>query len=334
MNARMRFEFKEAPLPGLVSVIIPCYNAKRFLAETLQSVFLQSYPHTEIIVVDDGSSDGTAELIYGYADRVRAEFGPNCGASAARNRGTALARGEFIQYLDADDLLTPDAVAQRVAALQQTGSDVAYSDWQKLFETQPGTFEVCEHFTRRIEDVHPVPAVALMVHFWAPPAALTYRRTIVEKIGGWKEWLPILEDTRFLQDAALVGGKFVHAPGVGANYRVHRDASLSRGSHLAFVTALFHNTCDLQAVFEARGGISADERRALAKLYGLAARSFFVYDKRSLFQDCVAKIYNVEPRFRLSWPKVASVASKIVGFRAAGMLLPILSRLRRAVGKP
>jgi len=327
----MGFEFKKAPQPGLVSIIIPCYNARRFLVEALESAFAQSYPYTEIIVVDDGSSDGTAELIHAYADRVRAEFGPNRGASAARNRGTALACGEFIQYLDADDLLPPDAVARRVAALQETGSDVAYSDWEKLFETQPGIFEVCEHFARRIEDVHPVLEIALMSNFWAPPAALTFRHTIVEKIGGWKEWLPILEDTRFLQDAALVGGKFVCVPGVGARYRVHRDASLSRGDHVAFVSALFRNTCDLQAIFEARGRMSADERHALTKSYGRAARSFFVYDRRPLFHECVARIYNVEPGFRPSWPKVASLLSKMFGFKAASMLLPVLSRLQRAV---
>ena len=329
MNTRMRLEFKEGPRPGLVSIIIPCYNAGRFLAEALESAFLQSYPCTEVIVVDDGSTDGTVQLIHAYGDRLHAEFGPHRGASAARNRGTVLARGEFIQYLDADDLLTPDAIAHRVAALQKTGSDVAYSDWQKLFEIRPDAFEVCEHFARRIEDVHPVPEIALMTHFWAPPAALTFRRTIVEKIGGWKEWLPILEDTRFLQDAALAGGKFVCVPGVGARYRVHRDASLSRGDHVAFVSALFRNACDLQGVFEARGGISAHERHALTKLYGRAARSFFVYDRRPLFQECIARIYNVEPGFRLSWPKVASVTSKMLGFKAASLLLPLLSRLRR-----
>jgi glycosyltransferase involved in cell wall biosynthesis len=331
VNARMHFGFKKTALPGLASIIIPCYNAERFLAETLESAFYQSYPQIEIIVVDDGSTDRTAKIINAYSHRLYAQFGSHCGASAARNRGTVLARGEFIQYLDADDLLTPDAVARRIAALQNTRSDVAYSDWQKLFETEPGIFEACEHIARRIEDVHPVPEIALMTSFWAPPAALTYRRTVVEKIGGWKEWLPILEDTRFLQDAALVGGKFVYVSGVGARYRVHRGASLSRGDHVAFVSALFHNTCDLQAIFEARGGLSTDERHALTRLYGLASRSFFVHDRRTLFRECVARIYNVEAGFRLSWPKVASLASKMFGFKAASVLLPLMSRLQRAV---
>src|SRR5215475_6828332 len=98
----MPIEFKETAQPGLVSIVIPCYNAERFLVETLQSAFNQSYPYTEIIVVDDGSTDGTGALIRAFADRVRAEFQPNRGVCAARNYGTALARGEFIQYLDAD----------------------------------------------------------------------------------------------------------------------------------------------------------------------------------------------------------------------------------------
>ena len=217
---QIRLESKEAPQPGLVSIVVPCYNAERFLADTLASAFAQTYPHTETIVIDDGSTDGTGALIRSYGGRVRAECGPNRGASAARNPGTALARGEFIQYLDADDLLFPDAIERRVAALQATGAEVAYSDWETLVEVAPGAFEVGERVARRIEDLDVNPAIA-QLKFWAPLAALTYRRAIVEKIGGWKEWLPIIQDARFFQDAGLFGGRFVYVPGVGAAYRVH-----------------------------------------------------------------------------------------------------------------
>ena len=185
----MPLEFREMARSGVVSIVIPCYNSARFLADTLESAFTQSYPHTEIIVIDDGSTDGTPELIRSYGDRVRAEFGPNRGASAARNRGTELARGEFIQYLDSDDLLTPDAIARRVAALQRSGTDVAYSDWQRLVETKANVFKPGQQIVRRTEDVHPCLQIALITSFWAPPAAITYRQSIVKKIGGWKEWL-------------------------------------------------------------------------------------------------------------------------------------------------
>jgi glycosyltransferase involved in cell wall biosynthesis len=329
----MQLETSTAPWSGLVSIIVPCYNAERFLPETLESAFAQSYPHTEIIVIDDGSIDATAELIRSYRDRVTAEFGPNRGASGARNRGTALARGEFIQYLDADDLLAPDAILHRIAALQQSGADVAYSDWERLVEVEPGAFNIDARIVRRIEDVHANILVALITSFWAPPAALTYRRVIVEKIGGWKEWLPIIQDARFLQDAALVGGRFVYVPGIGAQYRESRGASLSRRSEAAFVSDVFRNACDLQKVFEARGGMSAEQRRALGQIYDYAARTLFFHDTVA-FRDCLTRLYEVEPGFRPSWPKAASVASTLLGFKIAEMLLATIGRLPRSTNRP
>jgi glycosyltransferase involved in cell wall biosynthesis len=324
----MPADFSALPAPDLVSIVIPCYNAREFLAETLESAFHQTYPRTEIIVVDDGSTDGTTELIRSYGSRVIAEFGPNRGASAARNRGTALARGSFIQYLDADDLLTSHAIEQRVAILEAEGADVAYSDWEKLVEIEPGAFALNEQVVRRIEDVHPILEIALITAFWAPPAALTYRRTLVDRIGGWKEWLPIIQDARFLQDAGLVGGKFAYAPGIGARYRVHRGASLSRRSTSAFALDVFRNACDLQATFEARGGMPAEKCLALAQVYDYAARSLFFHD-RAAFRDCVGRLEGLAPGFPWTWPRVADRASTVIGFRAAGMLLPLLTRMRR-----
>src|SRR5215211_2892046 len=141
----MSFGFREPLQVGLTSIVIPCYNAARYLAETLESAFTQTYTPTEIIVVDDGSTDGSVELIQTYGNRVRAEYGPNRGASAARNQGTALARGEFIQYLDADDLLTHDAIEKRVAGLRQNTADVAYSSgWETLIERELDVFEIGE----------------------------------------------------------------------------------------------------------------------------------------------------------------------------------------------
>jgi glycosyltransferase involved in cell wall biosynthesis len=281
-------------------------------------------------VIDDGSTDGTAGIIRTYASRLTAEFGPNQGASAARNRGTALARGEFIQYLDADDLLPPNAIEHRVAAMQKTSADVAYSDWVKLVELETGRFDVSKRVARRIEDVHPNLQIALITDFWAPPAALTYRRTIVDKIGGWKDWLPIIQDARFLQDAALVGGQFVYAPGVGAQYRVHREASLSRRSPAAFVADVFRNACDLQAIFEARRAMDVDERHAFAQIYDYLARSLFFQD-RIAFRDCMTRLYQVDPGFWLTWSKTASLASRMIGFEAADVLLSLLTRLQRGL---
>ena len=196
-------------------------------------------------------------------------------------------------------------------------------------EIAAGVFETGERIARRAEQVHPVLEIALITDFWTPPAAITYRRTIVDKIGGWKEWLPIIQDARFLQDACFLGGRFAYAPGVGARYRVHLGASLSRSSGAAFVSDVFRNACDLQGVFEAKGGMNPEERRALAQIFDYVARSLFFQD-RSAFRDCMARLSELDPGFRLTWPKVARVASEMFGFGAADVLLSLLTKLRRA----
>jgi glycosyltransferase involved in cell wall biosynthesis len=101
----------------LVSVIIPSYNSRRFLIETVESALAQSYPHIELIVVDDGSTDDTATFLAPYQGRLRYVYQENRGPSAARNRGIAEARGELLAFLDADDLWLPDKVSRQVDAL-------------------------------------------------------------------------------------------------------------------------------------------------------------------------------------------------------------------------
>ena len=105
---------------GLVSIVIPAYNAENFLAETIDSVKKQTYPHWEIIVVDDGSTDATAAVVMNEDDsRIRLIKQPNAGVSAARNNGLQKAAGEYIVFLDADDLVTHKFIETRVNFLNQ-----------------------------------------------------------------------------------------------------------------------------------------------------------------------------------------------------------------------
>ena len=94
----------------LVSIIVPCFNAERYIGEAIESALGQTYPHSEVIVVDDGSSDRSREVVESFPSRVRLEKIPHCGAPVARNRGLELAKGEFVKFLDADDVLLPNAV--------------------------------------------------------------------------------------------------------------------------------------------------------------------------------------------------------------------------------
>jgi glycosyltransferase involved in cell wall biosynthesis len=102
----------------LVSILIPCYNAEKWLAETLRSAAGQTWKNIEVILVDDGSRDGSFELAKNFqAKNVKVIRQENQGASAARNRAYAEAQGEFIQHLDGDDLLSPDKIEEQVRLL-------------------------------------------------------------------------------------------------------------------------------------------------------------------------------------------------------------------------
>jgi glycosyltransferase involved in cell wall biosynthesis len=100
---------------GLVSCIVPAYNAERFLRDALDSILAQTYQPIEVIVADDGSTDGTAGVAAGHGERVRHVRQPHRGLPAARNLGLSAARGEFIAFLDADDLWHPEKLERQMA---------------------------------------------------------------------------------------------------------------------------------------------------------------------------------------------------------------------------
>ncbi|MCS6319465.1 MAG: glycosyltransferase family 2 protein, partial [Nitrospira sp.] len=100
-----------------VSVVIPTYNCARFLGQTIDSALRQAYRDFEIIVVDDGSTDDTQQVVAGYGKTIRYVYQANQGASAARNVALSIASGEFIAYLVADDLWIADKLSRQVEYL-------------------------------------------------------------------------------------------------------------------------------------------------------------------------------------------------------------------------
>lgn len=108
----------------LVSIVICCYNRAHYLKQTMESIFAQRYEPIEIVVVDDGSTDNTPELMASYGDKVRYFWQENQGIAAARNTGCRLAKGEFIAFQDSDDLMPPDRIANLLEALRQYPSAV------------------------------------------------------------------------------------------------------------------------------------------------------------------------------------------------------------------
>src|SRR5579863_1910517 len=106
-----------------VSILIPAYNAEKWIADTLRSAIAQTWSWKEIIVVDDGSTDGTVEVARRFASkRVAVVSKENRGAAAARNDALRLCQGDYIQWLDADDILAPDKIERQLTALRESDS--------------------------------------------------------------------------------------------------------------------------------------------------------------------------------------------------------------------
>lgn len=176
----------------LVSVIVPVYNAERYLAEALESLFAQTYRPVEIIAVDDGSTDGSADLLTEYSDRIVTLRQPNAGPAAARNAGLARAQGEFISFQDADDRLHPRKLERQVAQLEA----------HPLLE-----LSVC--LVENFWDGDPAEEAARLAERQLPKLfrgvvmqAVLARRSLFERIGGFNEAMRFCEDTDWYLRAA------------------------------------------------------------------------------------------------------------------------------------
>jgi glycosyltransferase involved in cell wall biosynthesis len=194
-----------AAAAAAVSVVIPAYNAADTIGRALDSVAAQTAPPAEVIVVDDGSTDGTAAVVAARTDlpiRLLASPGRG-GAAAARNLGIAAARGEFIAFLDADDEWTPDKLARQLAVIVPASrmSFVACRSFEYAHDGSP------------IGPVHPdVPVVTgpeawrtlLAATFVSTPCVLA-RRSVLQAIGGFDQTLPIAEDQDLWIRLALAG---------------------------------------------------------------------------------------------------------------------------------
>jgi glycosyltransferase involved in cell wall biosynthesis len=113
--------------PHLVSVIIPVYNGEKYIRCAIDSVLKQDYQSIEIVVIDDGSSDSTLQILNEYGDKVSIYQQPNKGSAAARNLGIKMANGTYIAFLDADDYWFPGKVSAQMQALRATGCRMAYT---------------------------------------------------------------------------------------------------------------------------------------------------------------------------------------------------------------
>lgn len=218
-------------MTATVSVIIPCYNAVLWLANTIASVRAQTWKHYEIILVDDGSNDGSGELADHLAGPdMKVIHQANAGQSAAFNRGLALAQGDYFEYLDADDLLAPDKLqvqVERLRALPQGW--IASGSWGRFTNDPAQTAFVPEPVWR---DLDPVEWLVTswrgggMMHgaCWLVP------RAVAQAAGPWNERLSLVNDFEYFSRVLLASQGVAFCGGARTFYRSGIAGSLSASS--------------------------------------------------------------------------------------------------------
>lgn len=210
----------------MVSVIIPTYNYGHLIADTIAAIQRQTYNNWEIIIVDDGSADQTETLVKQLAEkekRIRYFRQANAGPSAARNLALQEAKGDYIQYLDADDLIQPDKFSRQLNFLNENPAiDVVYGP-VRYFTEDPGD-ETKLLFTYWGVDREWMPGISGNSHSILVPAlkgsfahisCFLFRRELVNKAGPWDVGKRAAEDYLFVLNCILSGGSFAYLPEKG-----------------------------------------------------------------------------------------------------------------------
>lgn len=202
-----------------VSILIPCFNAERWVSEAIESALKQTWPNKEVIVVDDGSTDGSRGVIESFGQQIRYEFGPNRGGNPCRNRLMELASGEWVQFLDADDYLLPEKISKQMECSES--ADIVYGpiiirseEFKNEKISNPNTgIDIFEQWLR-----------------WnvCQTGGVLWKKNALVKIGGWNEKFDCCQDNEVCLRAIKAGLKFVFSADPGAVYRIWSEDTVCR----------------------------------------------------------------------------------------------------------
>jgi glycosyltransferase involved in cell wall biosynthesis len=313
----------------LVSILIPVYNKVEFLQQTLDSALNQTYSNTEIILVNDGSTDRSLEVLQQYAglnpDKITLIDSPNRGVSAATNLCLQDAKGDYIQFLDADDLMSPDKIENQIKLLLGKGpKEVATCEWV----TFKGDIDRCNRVPDGVFQNFDS-GQDLLLRFWnyqemmAISSYLTHR-DLIHKAGPWDESLSINQDGEFFARVLLHAEQVLYEPEGKVYYRKPGEKNVSQQKSKKAIKSLLNSyQCYEREVLKFEDSKRA--RIALKKVY-----QKFIYDVFPKYPDLISEaeslMHNlgVSEKTYIGGPKFQQL-SKLIGFKNALRLKRILN---------
>lgn len=260
--------------PGLVSVIIPVYNCGGSIHRTMKSVFAQTYQPVEVIIVDDGSTDNSYNLAKQYESlTVKVLQQKNAGAAVARNTGLAASKGEYIQFLDAGDMLDQTKIEAQINALQNQPGKVAVCNYKQFTSKEELTNTVYPDQSAFIYSSND--PQDFLINLWGGKGPLNFIQTncwlvpkqLIEKAGGWRAYRCPDDDGEFFARVLLRSKGIVHVPGVYNYYHIEPGGNqLSQSKNRKY---LQNNllTIDLKHQYLLQYGPHLQINRAIAAQY-------------------------------------------------------------------
>jgi glycosyltransferase involved in cell wall biosynthesis len=299
----------------LVSVVIPLYNGGAYIGETIAGVLAQSYSPYEIIVIDDGSTDGGGGVVEAYGERLRYHRQANQGVCAARNWGVSLARGPLIAFLDQDDLWAPEKLERCVAALEgDPDACLAYSLWDELVPDEGGWA------------VRPGPALSPSGIAWKDlllgtcplPSAVVVRKEAFDACGGFCRWRTPCQDMELWLRMAP-GRRFLALPDRLALWRRH-PGQYSNGYVRVALDDLRIRSAFLRAHADLAAQLTPDEaERCTVGLFTQRAMDAYWTRRLSAARQLLLRSWLLKPG-RVSFLKYFCYAVVLGGLR--GLKLP------------
>jgi glycosyltransferase involved in cell wall biosynthesis len=312
-----------------ISILIPCFNAEHWIAQAIRSALAQTWENKEVIVVDDGSTDRSLEIIQSFGDAIRIETGPNRGGNVARNRLLQLSEGEWVQFLDADDYLLPRKIERQLSEVPSGPAvDVLYS---------PTIFEYWEMSRFLREESEPMldqhdPWIELVRWMLPQTGGMLFRRSALVDVGGWKPSQRCCQECELYFRLLAAEKSFQFCPSPGAVYRFwstqtvcNRDPLLTLKTRLAIVH-------DAEGHLQKNGALSDERRAAIAFTRIECARSLYRLDRQEAM-SVAAMTEHSFPRFKLPpascFPRSYRWAHQLAGFWIAEKTADLIRPLRR-----
>lgn len=298
-----------------VSILIPCHNAEQWLAQAIASALNQTYPNKEVIVINDGSTDGSLEIIKSFGDHIRWETQSNQGGNATRNRLLELSAGEWLQYLDADDYLLPHKIEKQVQFLTQVlQADIIYSP--SLFEYWEDNHSRQEIFL--IPEPHD-PWILLARWYLPQTGSPLWRKQAIADVGGWKLEQPCCQEHELYLRLLMAGKRFEYFGEAGSVYRQWSESTVCKRNKLETYRQRLSIEDRIEQYLEARSELTQTRQDAINQARFECARKIWLSD-RQWATEIISQIRKLDSSFVPSGnatPKFYRLTYRLLGFAIA-----------------